>query len=356
MSVFVVPSLSLPSFLKFQPSKRVWLSLLAFALAGCVNQPRLGQSVQEPPYIPNLPEAIAPLQNTEVPVSFSADIPGQYTDISSLGEDEPLKAAVRRAVQRGVLKPSGPDARFNPESPVSYAEFRQWVLAYQTPLTDMEVRQERIEDGVRELLPKGTLPSSPKETGVMSPMDPRKLTALPETLTVADRPLEGRYAITREAFCQLYVTLSHQEGKAKALSPEAIESMTPGGSKMDMDEAMQLFKDYATIPVSSRSFVALAYRDKILGKIFGLNPNRLTLEEGFGPKRPVSRAQAILLLDTLYGTKPVASMNSVSSGNVKPVDRKELESGMPRPLGHFEAIQVKTPQGSRSAVRVTGAE
>jgi hypothetical protein len=190
-------------------------------------------------------------------------------------------------------------------------------------------------------------------------MNPDNLMILPSEMQWDDHRLTEIHPVTREELCALYVFLTRQEAAARSLSTDAIESATPGQTQTDadslnLDEALSQFKDWAAIGPWARRYIAIAYRDGLLQRIFGLTPNRLTVDEGFHPQQPLTREEAIVFLHTLYGHTALAKQALQSP--IRQPAPPAPEPNTPQPISNLKTMQETGPQGTRSAVQITGPE
>lgn len=347
------------------------LLLLCITLSGCWT-PKLAAdtaSIATPPLIP------APPAQEEVQAEAMPTVAVQaYADLLEWQDDRryppELKDAVSHAIELGVLKPTSFQERFEPEQTVTYGEFRQWALSYQTALygyqalpTAKTLAEEQTESRHFSSNPKPDL---------TSPMSPEKLSILPEKLEMASKTFSVSNSLSREALCYLYFVLTHRENALRRLSASAIDAMIPAGTNAGPDESLAQFKDYSVISPWARPAVAVFYRDGQLQKLFGKNPNQLTIDDGFGPNQPVTRADAIVLLHWIYGSiapnKPASAVpsNAFSSpmqprADIHVPDNQDNPSALqptipPAPVDHFKLTEEKTPAGSRRTLQVNGPD
>lgn len=298
---------SFPKILQtpYIPAVLLLLFLLP-ALSGCFEEKKEQAKVVQPPYVPELPE----------PPSASDTRPPNLTDIRAYadlmemgdpGRHHPrLVDAIANAIRAGVLKPASLDDRFEPDANITYGEFRDWTLNWQNALADSGYGI-RMNDGGNLQKPRYRKGGAPRELtayrrdALSSPMNPEKLMILPESMAWEEQTMDANAPLTRETLCALYVFLSQQEEKARALSSEKIENMTPGDGAIQAEESLMQFKDYEAISPAARRYVAIAYKDRVVQKVFRLTPDKLAIDEGFNPRMEASREDAILLLDHLYG-------------------------------------------------------
>jgi hypothetical protein len=341
------------------------------------------EEIRQPPLIPE-PEVTQ--ASPEAPIADQTAFVGVYADLSELNDAHPkLKDAVTQALRSGILKPTSPQERFEPNRSLSYGEFRQWAIAYQSALSGTGMMQ--VENDPKSKTPVKELATFSKTPGQeLNPMSPLKLMVLPSGITWENHSLSEGRPLTRQELCALYVFLSHQDTKARSLTTEQIESANPGighemgadpnadiNANINMDEALSQFKDYAGISRWARRYVALSYRDGMLQKTFRLTPNQLTVDTGFSPTREITRTEALLLLHSLYGnalsgktpmkmtqpnpkTNPSASAMSEQPAPSTGKNPTKTATDTPAPLGHLQSIQESGPSGSRSAIRASGPE
>lgn len=325
-----------------------WTAVLACSmlLSGCqLLQSAPTEEIRQPPLIPE-PVGSQPV-TSDVPASQPTFI-GTYADLSELDDASQyhpqLKAAVSQALQLGVLKPMNPEERFEPQRPVHFGEFRQWTLAYQSAISGKSAKPKETNLPPAKELVNFSQPPAPDG---INPMDPQNLMVLPSSVSWAGHTLTESRSLTRQELCALYVFLTRQESKAQALTAEQIEASHPGQSKMggediNQDEALAQFTDYQGISRWAKRYVALAYRDGVLQQVFRLTPPQLTVDTGFSPTREVSREEAIILLNQLYGrAKPVKN-----NPTAEPIG----------PVSHLESVREFGPNGSRTAIRTSRPE
>lgn len=333
-----------------RPFPRLVCFLVACGLlSGCGNQPAPTEKVLEPPYVPAPPVAAKPAQGDEsVPEGIHV-----YADLLELNDGSRrhprLYEAVSRAIRLGVLKPGRLDERFEPERPLSYREFRQWALAYQSLQAQTMSPNE----------PKQLNPETParKLEKLSTPMSVQKLSLLPERMVWDNAAIDESRTVDRETLCALAVYLGGQEAQARALTREDIEATTPGGDKQNTEEALSQFRDYASISPWARRYVALAYRDRLLQKTFRKTVNDLTVDEGFSPNKPVSREEGIVLLDRVFANLPAYPKRAqvhVPDAPAKP--KAPTDMTLPNPIGHQESVTESGPSGTRSFTSVSGPD
>jgi hypothetical protein len=285
------------------------LALLTL-LSGCFDKPKTTLKVQEPPYVPALPQ---PGESEPEQKPLAAMDIRAYADLMEMGDTSrhhpKLADAVSNAIRAGVMRPATLEERFEPNNPITYREFRAWALSWQNALADAGYGIEISPDGKRINRTQSAKanPDEPRELvpsrhdALKDPMNPEKLMVLPESPEWGSLKMNPNQPLTREALCALYVFLTQQEAKARALAPETIESAAPGTHEMNTDEALSEFKDTSALSPWARRYVAVAYQDRMLQHIFRLTPDKLTVDDGFSPQRTISREDAVVLLDHLYG-------------------------------------------------------
>lgn len=349
------------------------------ALSGCQFLPSAHlEEVRQPPLIP---EPATTDISPDAAQSGKTTFIGVYADLSELEDASHyhpmLKEAVRQALQSGILKPASLQERFDPGRPIGFGEFRRWALAYQSVISGagmMPVETPSNTDKpVKELASFSKMPG-----GELNPMSPQTLMVLPASMSWENHTLSESRPLTRQELCALYVFLSQQDMKARALTMEQIESANPHhpngiADDMGMDEALSQFKDYTGIAPWAKRYVALSYQDGMLQKTFRLTPNQLTVDTGFAPTREVTRAEALMLLHSLYGnaltgktankavtpkpdTKPPALPSQGKTTALPNSNTTTAATDKTPTTGHLQTIQESGPQGSRSAIRVSGPE
>ncbi len=231
---------------------------------------------------------------------FYSDLPSE--EMAPGQTAAPLREALVQAILFRILRPSGPQDRFRPGRGVLYGEIRRWITSYQTILTSA-VRpvhgpdEEDAASSPNSLSRGGGQPRG----SVTVPIVPPVWRLPPSELIWGEHHLPENTVPTREELMALYVFLTGQEGSVNSLTTDSLESVVADGSEPGMEESLGQVKDYATISSWARSYVAIAYRDRIPQVVFGLTPARLTLTDGLLPQKTVTRAEVMLLLYHLYG-------------------------------------------------------
>jgi hypothetical protein len=325
------------------------ICLSSLLLSGCNLWPQAPtEHIQEPPLIPELSEDSAALQQAEMNRKSMILAYADLIDFNDMTQHNPLlHEAVATAIKLGVLKPTSPDERFNPQNPIHYDEFRTWTIAYQN-MSSGNTQQPANN------------PADGSTSNIANPMNPDNLIILPSEIQWGDHRLTETHPVTRQELCALYVFLTRQEAAARSLSADAIESTTPGqkqsdSENMNLDEALSQFKDWAAIEPWARPYVAIAYRDNVLQRIFGLTPNRLTVDDGFHPQQPLTREESIVFLHSLYGHTALARQTLQSTTQPS---RPQAEPSLanPQPISNLKAVHETGPNGSRSAIQINGPE
>ena len=311
---------------------------------------------------------ISPANNNN---NYTNNQPQTYAD--QLALDNPhlypidLKEAVSHALLLGVLKPTSSQEPFGPAQPITYAEFRQWTLDYQTALygTQALPNATTLADTVNIPTPK---------VNSADTINAEQLSILPEVLEIGKQIIQPNQPLTREAFCYLYFVLRHQEKQLSQLPISTMEAMTPNGENSDPAESLSQFKDYANISPWARPAVALLYQKNQLQPLFRKTPAQLTLEDGLGPKQPTTRAEAIVLLHWIYGsitpqatktgdkTSPIPALTHASlhipdyenSSSKTPLS--QTSTVPPVPFGQFKSLQESSSQGKRQFLRIDAAD
>lgn len=331
------------------------------SLSGCFQNPFQPEiPVKEPPLIPAPPASEASAIKEQTPLYV-----GTYADIAKLREqgstrNPTLIPAVNQAIRLGVLKPVSPLDQFHPEKPIDLKTFRTWATAFQAAQAGVPIPQETAN-------PLSITPPSAvngKTDDLSSPMNPQQLELIAPDMQLGTHRIADSENLSREALCSLGVFLAKKYTDALSLSPQAVEGMTPGATDTNGDEALSLFKDYAAISAWAKPFVAVAYRDALLQKAFQLNTNQLTVEDGFKPTQPATRAEAIILLHVIFGnvSTPVpahpeaasvpTSINTANGmkGSYNPpglTTGSQTTGKPPLPLASQQTTQQTTLQGSQ---------
>lgn len=349
-------------------------------LTGCSGNSQPSEKVNEPPFIPAAEAPTPPPEEDDVPALYI----GAYADLMDYGDqtrhNPKLVAAVSHAIHLGVLKPSGVHDRFNPDNPISFSEFRQWATTYQAAenasilkpapsnLPNNLPNQEALTDSPKALL----VPVAAQPESLTSPMNPAKLTTLPTHLQFGAHSLESNRPLNRQELCALYVFLSRKQQQASALTLDQIENTSPGSDAIPNDETFSMFKDYTAISNWAKPYVAIAYQDGILQKIFKLSGPQLTIDQGFSPLDTIDREEAILLLNQLFGhVKTPAPKEKPAPKTTQEKDSVSTDAGMrghyqpettmpqpktTEPLKSLKTVTENGPNGSRTVQRAERAE
>jgi len=339
--------------------------------------------LREPPLIPSPPDA--PVQGEAPQTAHVAS----YADTADIQNFSPaLAQAVNRALSLSVLKPATPESRFEPDKPIGYGEFRQWANDYQNA-----VNTARNQATATAISPD----SPPPAGGPLSP--PPALTAITQTWLPSEmmwgaQGVREKTTLTREALCALAVFLNGQDAQARKLTPAQIAKAQPGQDGQDgmsnpddadlTDGTLSQLSDYGKISPWALKYVALSYKNDWLEPLFGLSPAKIVADDGFHPAQPVTRGEAMLLLDQLFGQQAATSASGASTGQSSTSANATGDSGsvsgsgtpsqsqgsqpsvspgkatgrteQPIPLGRLQSVRESSPQGSRQGLRVTGPE
>jgi hypothetical protein len=342
-------------------------ALVLGLLSGCAGMRKTVSHPVEPPYIPDPPSISGTLVPVELP-SVSENI-RNYADLLHLDEDSPylprLQSAVAHAITLGVLKPGSPTEKFDPERPVTYGEFRSWTLAYQSAVSGigmMPTEGASLSD-VEEMTALKTQVAAGASPDLAKIRERIKI--LPDKLGWGGHALVAANPLSREEFCALAAYLNGRDQEATALDKKKIDAMAPGGDGSTPDEAFRSFTDYAKVSAWAKPFVAMAYRDGFLRQAFALMPNTLTIEPGFQPQKAVTRRQAMLLLDDLYGVmKPASEVllpatDSAATNVGSPTTNQAATapaSESPNPISKLQRSRVVTPNGTRESLQISGPD
>ncbi len=331
-------------------------------LSGCLQNPfQREKPVKEPPLIPAPPAAEVSSDQGQLPLFV-----GTYADIARLREqggtrNPALFPAVSQAIGLGVLKPAGPLDQFYPEKPIDLKTFRTWATAFQAAQAGVPIPQDGNSPVISQPAPTKI---NGKADDLSSPMNPQQLELIAPDMQLGTHRIADTETLSRETLCSLGVFLAKKYTDALSLSPQAVEGMTPGATDTNGDEALSLFKDYAAISAWAKPFVAVAYRDALLQKAFHVNANQLTVEDGFKPTRPATRAEAIILLHVIFGSVNTPAPPSPETrdvpdilngptglkGSYSPSEStapRQADTKAPLPLASQQTTQQTTPQGTR---------
>lgn len=347
--------------------------------------------LREPPLIPSPPDAPSPAAaKEELHVA-------NYADTEAIQNFSPeLPQAVARALRLSVLKPATPQSQFEPERAITYGEFRQWANDYQNALID--AKTEENATAPKDSPPPAAGPLAPPAT-IAAHMG--NATFLPAEMLWGSHGVRELNTLNRESLCALGVFLNGQDGVARKMTPAQIAATQPG---QDADPSMTApsdsnegdfsqLSDFSRISPWAQRYVALAYKNDWFQPVFNLSMAQVTTDEGIHPTQAVTRGEAMLLLHLLYGQRepgnnatsgsPSSAMMPGSQGamsgtsatrgmqstNALPMLQPSGQNAMlpskssaqrmtaqPMPIGHMQSMQEKGPQGSRSAIRISGPE
>jgi len=305
-----------------------------------------------------------------------------YADSTDIQNFSPnLMQAVTKALRLSVLKPATPESRFEPDRPIAYGEFRQWANDYQNAINTAQ-----HQGSATAFSPD----SPPSPAGPMTPPPSMSVTAtwLPSEMLWGNHGVREQTILTRETLCALAVFLSGQDNKARKLSQAQIAKAQPNSGQAgtdpndtgNTDGTLDQFPDYAKISPWALRYVALAYQNDWLVSAFNLSSANIIAGDGFQPTQPVTRGEALLLLDQLFGNQqtsltPGSGQTSSSGNQAGPQTEMSKQSGnpsngisspaaassmnkpeQPMPIGHFRNTQESGPSGTRQAIRVSGPD
>lgn len=340
------------------PMALLLLLLCSFA-SGCWKPSVKKNNVLEPPLIPAPPaqKATDSPSAQDVGVQAFAD----QLDLENTRLYPPdLAKAVAHAITLGVLKPSGLQDRFEPERSITYGEFRQWALAYQSALYGYQALPSA------EALAEANISTEGLKPDLTGPMSPEKLFILPEKLETGSHSIQLNQALSRESLCLLYFLLTRQESALQALSQADIEGAFPPATGSGAEESFSQFKDYSGVSLWARPAVALFYKNGQLQPLFRKTTDQLIIDEGFHPQKNVNRGEAIVLLHWAYGkippktaeAKPVSEPTTPSHAKLRlPGGTSEASPAMPpSPLGRWKFSEEKSPQAERKVLEVNGPD
>jgi hypothetical protein len=350
--------------------------------------------LREPPLIPSPPEASAVIETK------AACRIANFSDMEEIHNFSPnLAQAVATALSMGVLKPATAQSQFEPEHPITYGEFRQWANDYQEAINALN---QAATDAAPNSPPPAAGPLTPPPA-IAAHLG--NSTMLPAEMLWGSHGVREQSPLTRESLCALAVFLNGQDATARKLNPTQIETAQPSqdsgntpteGSESTEGSLSQL-SDYAQVSPWALKYVAVAYKNDWFQPLFNLSTAQITTAEGLHPSQIVTRGEAMLLLDLLYGhQKNIASPSSTDkmmkptgmqpnagdtlsptsmnpngnmglksigpssqmkmSGRQSSNNRAMDQYGQPVPIGHLQSVQEKGPQGTRNAIQVSGPE
>jgi hypothetical protein len=356
--------------------------------------------LREPPLIPRPPELSQQAQ------SKAESRVANFMDMEDIRNFSPaLAQAVTTALGMGVLKPATAQTRFEPERNIVYGEFRQWANDYQDAVNALN--QSAMESAAANSPPPAAGPLSPPPALAAHLGNP---TMLPVEMFWGSHGVKEQTALSRESLCALAVFLKGQDGVARKLSPAQIQATQPhpdnGSSAMEgsdnADVPLSQLSDYSQVSPWALKYVALAYKNDWLQPVFSLSAAKIATDEGLHPAQSVTRGEALLLLDLLYGhpkslvnPQPADSLKSnmmqpnanapsqtlqptgTTTGTTMAPNRglksigpqtqppitglKSMQTpgqkpNPPFPVGHMQAMQEQGPGGTRNALQVSGPE
>ncbi len=199
---------------------------------------------------------------------------------------ESTRDSITRAARTSVIK-LGKDGAFNPDQPVTKADFISWVVAVRklpaaspkTPtFSDVPAKNpnyQAIEKAVKAKLITVSSKGKTKPT-----FNPAK-------------------TLTREELAEWYCTLTGETSIANKLTKAEVDeylAYNPASST----KGDKTFGDAAQLSASTKKYVALANKHGILKQVFGTDPYDKNEQNTYLlPKQPVKRAQAIQMLMTI---------------------------------------------------------
>lgn len=338
-------------------------------LSGCFTPKTTQNQILEPPLIP---PPVSVKETVSTTPAFNIQSYADMLDWGNTREYSPLLPdAVRHALELGVLKPTSVQERFEPTREVTYGEFRDWAMAYQTVLYGYGMLPSGATLAENSAL--ATLSAVKPSAGIVgkaeltSPMNPEKLSILPEAFTLGNQTLVSGQPLTREALCQLYFVLMKQDVSLQQLSIAQIEAMMPENPRSGPEERFAQVKDYASINPAVRAGVGSLYKSEQLQQLFKVTTDHLTVDDGFHPKKPVTREQAIVMLHWIYGAvKPNIAPASVSSAQALDIEHavirtpnaiNKVSPALPvSPMSQLKTYEERGPQGARQTLQIQGAE
>ncbi len=346
------------------------LSLMT-CLSACDFPTLKSEPLREPPLIPSAPALSEPV--VAPPVAYAS----QYADTEAIQNfSSNLPEAIRHAISLNVLRPATTATVFDPERSITYGEFRQWANDYQKVLSGQSLDPVTAPAPANKQSDEASPQAKPTQPDTAGDPD----TLLPAEMLWGSSGVREPSPLTRETLCALGVFLNHQDAKARKLSPAQIASSQPGQTSSseggdsgdvpgDTEGALSQVADYAKISPWAQRYVALAYQNNWLETIFNLTPAQITSAEEFSPAQSVSRGEAMLLLDVIFGQRQPAQVRlsgntstltsakaNTSADQSAKATAGQSQTERPLPLGYKQTSQEQGPAGSRSTLQVSGPE
>ncbi len=206
-----------------------------------------------------------------------------FPDFSSV--ESRLQESVRSALRQQFID-LRPDGNFQPNEPVTRADFVRWLVRIRRLPVVATVSQSFAD----------VPPGYPDNIYIEAAAKEKLVLPVEEGDKVLFKPEEH---ITRQNFAEMYCTFAGKEETAEKLSDEQIEKDLHYSSSGDVS---QTWKDIANIGDTERRWIAFTQRGGILSQAFDVDPAaKLDQQRMLSPEKTVTRAEAVNILMILYG-------------------------------------------------------
>lgn len=276
--------------------------------AGC-KSPEPAANITEPPLVPY--EALPGGMQMSTPPAMPSHLHGYgYEDVHPPDEKDPpfrhkLYQAIGDARKRGVLVPRFVAERFAESQPLSRADFATWIGRYKelklsrpphSPYADVNDSDPRLPYAMAAVT-QGWLQDKKveKKTPIRKGPPPNSreaklVTFMPDA------------TITRQELCLIYARLLGRVEMLGTLRDQEIADLAPPDA--DPEETFSHVSDFETVRPEFRRFVGQAFADNLYLDVFGQTTEQV-LEKGVLPNQRVSRGEALVFLDRLYGSSAI---------------------------------------------------
>lgn len=245
--------------------------------------------------------ALEPQSNPARPLSLSNT--AYFKEIEALPDNSAWAGRIKGALSNaqkhyGLLYPKQAGDSLPLAQPLCRAQWAQWLQAtwqkaplkapllprYFDDVPPGDPQASFVAWSVRVYPPKGLLSLRPanskQQAGVL---------------------FEPEQPISRQELCLLYARLIHQESLIASTTEADWQEWTP--PQADPLQTLDEAADYNQIAPWAKPAVALAYRNGVLQQVFNASPQSLS-QRGFLPTRPVTTAEALLFLETVFEAGP----------------------------------------------------
>lgn len=227
----------------------------------------------------NVPLKPVPAVSTPKPISASTGI----TDLATA--EERLQPSLLLAAKKGYIEGNA-EGKFQPNEPVTRGDFAKWLALVK------EISIISPEEATYSDVPV----TNPNFKYIESAAQENLIAGFEEDNKSSFKPNQQ---ISRQEFAELYCTFSGKQAEAEKLSDEQIAQELRFSASQSGDAT---YKDVATFDEDEKRYIAVAHHAGILLKAFNVDPYAKTEEQKFLlPEKPMTRAEAINILMTLYG-------------------------------------------------------